>query len=82
MEKNGYSIKELASHPYECHYVAPKSYKPYVKYIREDFKVVGKKAKEEIQKAYTKGYTPDYILDNNAKQPKFELKEGILTFKE
>lgn len=79
---NKFTFKDIVGHPYESHYDAPKGYKPYVKYIKEDFKIADRKAREEVQKAYTKGYTPDYILDNNVKQPKFELKDGILCFVE
>lgn len=74
-----FSFKEIAGHSYERH-TFPVG-KPYVKLIKEDFKIIGKKAREEINKAYTKGFNPDYILDKDLKQPKFELgKDGILKF--
>lgn len=81
IKKTGYTIKELASHPWERNTWPPYKSKAYVQYIREDFKIIDRVAKAEIQKAYTKGFTPEYILDPSAKHPKFELgKDGVLHF--
>ena len=78
--KNTYPIKELMSHGGDRNYIAPQNNKPYCIAVREDFKLIAKKAKEEMNKAYTRGFSPNYVLSDKERQPKFELKDGILAF--
>ena len=80
MVKNGFTIKELSGHPWESTYIAPKNYKPYVKLIKEDFKHVDNKAKAEMYKAFSSGFTADYILGHSEKDPVFDWNNGFLTF--
>lgn len=78
--KKTFPIKELCSHGGERSYCPPANNKPYCKFVKEDLKLIRKKAMAERNAAYTKKYSPNYILEPKERQPEFEMKNNILCF--
>ena len=71
--KNTYPIKELMSHGGDRNYIPPKNNKPYCIAVREDFKLIAKKAKEEAEEI-NKIMPHPYRLESESNIPEESIK--------